>query len=36
MKSILDEGITTTNLDILYRLSKIKHMAKEDENMYGN
>lgn len=34
---ILDEGLNTTNLDHLYKLSKIKHMAKEDENMnYGN
>ena len=34
---ILKEGIATTNIDNLYKLSKIKHMAKEDENMnYGN
>ena len=34
---ILKEGITTTNLDNLYKLSKINHMAKEDKNMnYGN
>ena len=38
---ILKEGITTTNLDYLYKLSKINHIAKEDENMnnygeYGN
>ncbi len=34
---IMKEGIATTNLDNLYKLSKIKHMAKEDENMnYGN
>lgn len=31
---ILDEGITTNNLDHLYKLSKINHIAKEDENMY--
>lgn len=31
------EGLTTNNLDIVYKLSKIKHMVKEDENMnYGN
>lgn len=37
IKKIIDEGITTNNLDYLYKLSKIKHMAKEDENMnYGN
>ena len=35
---IMKEGIATTNIDNLYKLSKIKHMAKEDENMnnYGN
>lgn len=33
---ILKEGITTNNLDNLYKLSKINHMAKEDKNMYGN
>jgi len=36
IKKILKEGITTNNLDHLYKLSKINHMAKEDENMYGN
>jgi len=36
IKSILDEDINTNNLDYLYKLSKIKHMIKEDENMYGN
>ena len=37
INKIIDEGITTTNLDNLYKLSKIKHMAKEDKNMmYGN
>lgn len=36
IKNILKEGIATTNIDNLYKLSKIKHMAKEDENMYGN
>ena len=35
---IIKEGLTTNNIDHLYKLSKIKHMAKEDENMnnYGN
>ena len=34
---IIDEGVNTNNLDNLYKLSKIKHMAKEDERMnYGN
>lgn len=38
IKRILDEGISTNNLDHLYKLSKINHMAKEDKNMnsYGN
>ena len=37
IKKILDEGITTNNLDHLYKLTKINHIAKEDENMnYGN
>ncbi|MBR6907738.1 hypothetical protein IKN40_04530 [bacterium] len=34
---IMKEGIATTNIDNLMKLSKIKHYAKEDENMnYGN
>ena len=39
IKELLEEGegITTNNLDYIYKLSKIKHMAKEDKNMnYGN
>lgn len=37
IKGILDGGLTTTNLDTLYKLSKIKHMTKEDLEMnYGN
>lgn len=36
IKKILDDGITTTNLDHLYKLSKINHIAKEDKEMYGN
>ena len=37
ISKIIDEGITTNNIDNLYKLSKIKHMAKEDESMnYGN
>ena len=31
---IIDEGVTTNNLDHLYKLSKIKHLAKEDKDMY--
>lgn len=40
INKIIDEGVNTNNLDNLYKLSKIKHMAKEDEGMnygeYGN
>ena len=37
IKKILEEGITTNNLDHLYKLTKINHIAKEDESMnYGN
>jgi len=36
IKTILDEDINTNNLEYLYKLSKIKHYAKEDKNMYGN
>ena len=33
----IEEGLTTNNLEIVYKLKKINHMAKEDENMnYGN
>ena len=36
INKIIDEGVNTNNLDNLYKLSKIKHMAKEDEKMnYG-
>lgn len=35
IKKIVNDGITTANLDSLYKLSKIKHMAKEDKEMYG-
>jgi hypothetical protein len=33
IEKILKEGVNTNNLDNLYKLSKIKHMAKEDKNM---
>ena len=37
IKEILEKGIDTNNLDYLYKLTKIKHMTKEDESMnYGN
>ena len=34
IEKIIKEGVTTANLDNLYKLSKIKHMAKEDSKMY--
>lgn len=33
---ILDSDITSANLDNLYKLTKIRHMAKEDKDMYNN
>ena len=36
IKEILDEDINPNNLDYLYKLTKIKHIAKEDKDMYGN
>ena len=36
INKILKEGITTNNLDHLYKLTKINKMAKEEDNMYGN
>ena len=36
INKILEEGITTNNLDHLYKLTKINHIAKEEESMnYG-
>ena len=32
----IKDGLTTNNLDIVLKLSKIKHYEKEDEKMYGN
>lgn len=32
---IMSDGIATSNIDNLYKLSKIKHLAKEDKEMYG-
>ena len=34
IQHILDEDINTNNLEYLYKLSKIKHLTKEDKNMY--
>ncbi len=37
INKILEEGITTANLEHLYKLAKINHIAKEEESMnYGN
>ena len=37
IEKILNDGLNTNNIDHLYKLSKIKHMAKEDKEMdYGN
>ena len=36
IKEITDSDITPSNLDNLYKLTKIRHMAKEDKDMYGN
>ena len=37
IQNILNEDINANNLEHLYKLSKIKHMIKEDESMnYGN
>ena len=37
IKTILEEGINPNNVEYLYKLTKINHIAKEDENMnYGN
>ena len=37
INNILKEDINVNNLDHLYKLSKIKHIVKEDEQgMYGN
>lgn len=33
INKILDEGLNTTNLDTMYKLNKIKHLAKEDQQM---
>lgn len=38
INKILEEGINTNNLEHLYKLIKINHIVKEEENMnnYGN
>lgn len=36
INQILEGDISPNNIEYLYKLSKINHMAKEDKNMYGN
>ena len=36
IKEIVEGEISPSNIEHLYKLVKIKHMAKEDKNMYGN
>ena len=37
IKEVLDTDVNPNNIEYLYKLSKIKHMAKEDKEMnYGN
>ena len=36
IKEIVDGEVNPNNLDYLYKLRKIKHMIKEDADMYGN
>lgn len=36
VKEVLDSDVNANNIEYLYKLYKIRHMAKEDENMYYN
>lgn len=36
INQILEGDISPNNIEYLYKLSKINHLAKEDKNMYGN
>lgn len=37
INTMLDEGLNVNNLEAVYKLTKIRHMAKEDKDMnYGN
>lgn len=36
IKEVVEQDINANNLEYLYKLRKIKHYIKEDENMYGN
>lgn len=35
IEKIKNDGLNTTNLEYLYKLMKIRHIAKEDMDMYG-
>lgn len=35
IEKILNDSWNTNNVDIVYKLKKINHMAKEDKEMYG-
>lgn len=35
IEQLLEGDISPNNIEYLYKLSKINHMAKEDKNMYG-
>ena len=35
IETILEGDISPNNIEYLYKLSKVNHMAKEDKNMYG-
>ena len=35
LERTIKDGLTTSNLDIVYKLAKIKHLEKEEQNMYG-
>ena len=36
INEIIEQDINPNNIEYLYKLSKIRHMAKEDKEMYGN
>ena len=36
IERILNEGLNTNNLDHLQKLTKVRHMAKEDKEMMNN
>lgn len=36
LKKMLEQGINQNNIEFIYKLCKIKHLAKEDKEMQGN